>query len=294
MSATETETAVAPPVKHPAAERKRAMFLLVVTSVLWSLGGLLIKEVDWHPLAIAGARSAIAAVVLLAFLGRPRFTFDPVQLGAAACYGATTLLFVAATKLTTSANAILLQYTAPVHVALFSRFVLGERTRAGDWWTILVVLGGMALFFVDELSAGGLAGNILAICAGIAFAWLALLLRRQSAGSPLESILLGNCITALIGVPFAIASPLPGPRGLFMVALLGVFQLGLSYILYSKAIRHVSALEAILIPVLEPLLNPVWVFLFIGERPGPWAVVGGVVVVTAVTWRAVTSTRAHG
>ncbi|MGE5530209.1 MAG: DMT family transporter [Patescibacteria group bacterium] len=262
--------------------------LLVATAVLWSLGGLLIKSVPWHPLAVAGGRSAVASLVILLALRRPRFSWSWAQLGGALAYAGTVILFVCANKTTTAANAILLQYTAPVYVALFGAWFLRERAGLLDWAAILITLGGMFLFFLDRLGAGSLRGNLLAVASGVCFAALALLLRKQKDGSPLESVLLGNVLTALIGLPFVLRAPmsLPAVSG---IALLGTVQLGLSYILYAAAIKRVTALEAILVPVIEPILNPVWVLLFLGERPGPWALAGGVVVIVAVTGRALLS-----
>jgi drug/metabolite transporter (DMT)-like permease len=265
--------------------RAQAVALLVVTASLWSLGGLLIKVIPWHPLAIAGARSTIAAVLFLSVVRKPRWTGSPAQIGGAFAYAATVILFVSATKMTTAANAILLQYTAPVYVALLGAWFLKERTRLSDWITVAIVLGGMALFFLDELTPGDLWGNLFAILSGISFAVMVLCLRKQKNDSPLESILFGNILTALVGMPFLIAQPSLDVTGWAAVAFLGVFQLGLSYILFIIAIKHVTALDAILIPVVEPILNPVWVLLFIGEVPGSWALAGGVIVLTTVTVR---------
>jgi drug/metabolite transporter (DMT)-like permease len=266
------------------ARHYRAVGLAFLAGILWSLGGLFIKQVQWNPLAISGARSAIAALVLLAFVRRPRITWSWAQVGAAIAYVGTVTLFVAANKLTTAANAILLQYAAPVYVALLGMWLLKERVTLLDWITIAVVIGGMALFFFDKLTVGGWWGNVLAIVSGVTYATMIVLLRKQKDSSPAESVLIGNVLTALIGVPFMLQgwpslSNWPG------LIFLGVFQLGLSYVLYSTAIKHITALEAILIPVIEPILNPVWVFLVIRETPGPYAVIGGAIVLAAVTGR---------
>jgi len=269
-------------------ERRRAIVLLIVTAILWSSGGLLIKSVSWNPIAIAGARSAITALLLLAYIRRPHLTWSTVQIGGAIAYAVTVLLFITANKLTTAANAILLQYSSPIYVALLSARFLGERTTWMDWVTIALVMGGMALFFLDDLSLGGFWGNVCAILTGATFAGLVLLLRKQKDSSPLESVLLGNILTALVSLPFVLSSS-PGLSGWVILSLLGVFQLGLPYILYSLAIRHVTALEAILIPVVEPILNPLWVFLIVGEAPGPWALLGGSIILVSVTVRCVLS-----
>jgi drug/metabolite transporter (DMT)-like permease len=203
-------------------------------------------------------------------------------------YAVTVLLFVIANKLTTAANAILLQYTAPIYVALFSFAVLKEKVTAVDWATIAAVVGGMVLFFFDDIDTEGMVGNILAIVSGMAFATMAMLMRLQKDRSPLSAAFLGNIITALIGFPFMFRSA-PSADGLIGLILLGTVQLGLPYILYTTAIKSVSALEAVLIPVIEPIANPVWVFLMLGEPPGKWAIAGGLIVLAAVTLRCAVS-----
>ena len=267
-------------------QRTRALLLLVVTATLWSLGGLLIKSVNANPLAIAGTRSAIAIVVLLLVLKKPKLTWSFAQIGAALAYSATTILFVTATKTTTAANAIFLQSTAPIYVALLSAWLLKEKIKLLDWITVLIVMGGMALFFLDNLSSTGIFGNLVAAASGISFAFFAIFMRMQKDGSPLESILLGNFLTAAIGLPF-LSRSVPNASGWLCLVILGVVQLGIPYILYSKAIKHVTAMEAILIPVIEPLLNPVWVLLMLGEAPGPLSLIGGLIVLTAITVRCV-------
>ncbi|RUQ38495.1 MAG: DMT family transporter [Candidatus Competibacteraceae bacterium] len=269
-----------------AAAHRRALLLLVVTALLWSLGGVLIKWVEWNPLAIAGARSLIGALVIALLLGRQlRFDGSFDQIGGAVAYASTVVLFVIANKLTTAANAILLQYTAPIYVALFSPWFLGERASRRDWLILLVMMGGMVLFFLDDLSLDGYLGNLVALGSGISFAWLTLFLRRQKDGFPLPSLLLGNLLAGLIGLPFMFQS-MPSTSSWIGLLLLGVVQLGLPYILYALALRRVTAVEGILIPMLEPVLNPIWVFLLMGERPSPWAIVGGTVILGAVIFRA--------
>jgi len=267
-------------------QHAKAVALLVACAVCWSQAGVLIKHIDWPPLAIAGGRGLIAAVFLLAVRGRGlRFTFSPLQLGAALAFTGCTIPFAVANKLTTAANAILLQYTAPVWVALFGAWFLGEKTTRRDWLALGAVAVGLALFFAEGVRLEGLVGNLLAVFSGVSFAAMAMLMRKQKDSSPLEAIILGNLLGAAIGLPAAIGEPLPSPTGLFALAALGLVQLGVPYLLYAKAIRHVTALEAVLIPVIEPVLNPIWVVLFVGERPHPLALVGGVIIVGAVTWR---------
>lgn len=274
--------------------KSKAIILLICTAILWSKGGFLIKFINWHPVAIAGGRSIIAALIMWAYVKKPKFTWSNIQIMGAVAYALTVILFVNANKLTTAANSILLQYTGPIYVALFSYWFLKEKITAIDWITILTVILGMTLFFIEKLSPDGILGNFIAILAGIAFAGLALCLRKQKDGSPLESLILGNILTGIIGLPFIIDSGIPSQQSIIALLVLGIFQLGLPYILYSKAIKHVSALDAVLIPVLEPILNPLWVFLLLGESIGMWPMIGGAIIIVAITTRSILyKTKTH-
>ena len=276
-------------------DHRKSVGLLLLTALGWSLGGVLMKSVDWPPFAVGGGRGLVAAVFLLAVRGRTlRFTWTPLQLGTAVAYTGCTILFAAATKLTTAANAILLQYTAPVWVALLGAWWLGERARRADWWTIAVTFVGLGVFFYDGLQFNHLPGILLATASGVSFAVLIVLLRKQGAGSTIEAVILGNLLGFLLGLPAICTAPWPDAPSLIALLLLGVVQLGIPYLLYTHAIRHVTALEAVLIPVIEPILNPIWVLLLIGERPSPLSLLGGAIVLGAVTLRAVASIRDRG
>jgi drug/metabolite transporter (DMT)-like permease len=265
-------------------KRTQALLLMAITATLWSLGGILIKSVDTNPLAIAGVRSAIASIVILIAIKKPKFTFSFAQIGATLSYTATVILFVVSTKTTTAANAILLQFTAPIYVAILGSWILKERTQLIDWIVIAIVLSGMVLFFVDNLSTEGIIGNILAALSGISFALFFIFTRMQKDESSMESILLGNILTAIIGLPFLIGA-MPNTTGWVCLTILGVVQLGLPYILYSIAIKNATALEAILTTAIEPILNPIWVLIFIGEKPSSLAIIGGIIVISSVLSR---------
>lgn len=268
------------------ATRCHAVGLLVLCAVLWSTGGLLIKWLPGSAFAIAGVRSAIAAVVLLLAM-RERPSRWSWWLGSGALAGAASMLgFVIATKLTTAANAIFLVYTAPLYVALLSPWVLHEPIRRGDWLTLLLALLGLGCFCVEQLTLAGWVGNLCALGSGLATAWLVVCLRKAMA-APLPILVLANCLVAIAGLPFLdVATLAPVHWGIFLVA--GVGQLGVSTILYSRAMPHVRAIEAIMIPIMEPVLNPLWVWLLVGEVPSGWALVGGTMVVGAVTARGLT------
>lgn len=270
----------------------KSVLLLLAAALCWSLGGVLLKSVDWPPLAVGGGRGLIAALFLAAAVGRGlNFKWGALPVATALAYTGCTVLFAAATKLTTAANAILLQYTAPVYVALLGAWLLKERPTRGDWATMAVVFVGMAIFLYDGLRFNDLAGVLLAIASGVCFAAMIVMLRMQKDGAPIGSIILGNVFGFLIGLPWMLSAPFPDGRSLVALGLLGVVQLGIAYLLYARAIKHVTALEAVLIPVIEPILNPVWVMLALGEKPSGLALLGGAIVLGAVTWRAAASVR---
>jgi drug/metabolite transporter (DMT)-like permease len=261
-----------------------ALLAALAATLAWSSSGILIKWTPGHPLAICSLRSLVAIPALLPFVRRARFTGSLPQIGAAVAYATTMISFVFAVKLTTAANAVLLQYTAPIYVALLGGWLLGERASWQDWLTIAVVLGGLALFFLDRLALSGLTGNLLAVGSGFSFALQLIFLRRQKGDSPLESILLGNAIAAAVGLPFAVRFALE-PQAWPGIVLMGLFLLSLPFLLYVYALRRITAVEAVLVKGLEPILGPLWVYLLIGESPGRWALAGGAIVFLAITAR---------
>jgi drug/metabolite transporter (DMT)-like permease len=266
--------------------RGRAILLLTISVLFFSTSGVLVKLSSWNALALTGGRSLIAGLVILAYLRKPRFTWSSVQIGGAVAYVGTQVFFVAATQMTSAANAILLQYTAPIWVAVFGIWFLGEKPKRIDWITMAAIGVGMALFFNEGLSRSGYLGNMYAILSGVSLAWLVLFLRKQAGESTLETILLGNALAAMIGIPFMLPSS-PDTLDWGILFFLGVFQLGLPFILYTQAIRYLSAVETILVQSLEPILNPIWVYMTIGELPSPQALLGGLIVLISITTRAV-------
>lgn len=271
--------------------RNKALAYVAISAILWSTSGLFIKLIDLGPLTISGVRSFIAAIIMIAVMNRKlRFNWSFPQIAGAVAYSATVILFVSATKFTTAANAILLQYSLPAFVALLGLWLLKERVSRLDWWVIAFVFCGMALFFLDELTIGGLWGNIMAIISAVTFALMIIFLRFQKESSAVESIVLGNIFTALICLPFIIQQP---PTGADWPPLfyLGIFQLGLPFLLYSTATKYITALDVVLVQSIEPLINPIWVLIFIGEVPGFWAIIGGICVLISITVRNIYASR---
>ncbi len=277
---------------------------VIAAAALWSLGGVGIKSAQAGAFAIAGVRSFFALFVLAAALLWQQRSHRDMPLQAtlarryvwwgAASYALTMIAFTWANKLTTAANAILLQYTAPIFVAVLARPLLDEPIHRRDRWAIGGCFFGMAWFFLDRLSLSGLFGNLLAIVSGIGFAGIAVCLRADArsqsptGGTPPSSLVLialGNALAALCCAPAIVASfPLPGPT-LWLLAGLGMLQIGVAYVLFAIGVNRVSALESTLLAMLEPILNPIWVALATGERPSAMALIGGAIVVSVIVWR---------
>ncbi|MDF2521958.1 MAG: rane protein [Clostridia bacterium] len=266
------------------------ILIMVLTSVMWSSGGILIKLVSTGSLAVSGLRSLIASMIILMYLRKPKFTWSLYQVLGGAAYASMAVTFVAATRLTTAANAVLLQYTAPIYVAILGSIILKEKVASKDIAVIAVTIIGIIMFFADSFAAGGLLGNILAIISGFCFALFVVSSRQQKSESPMETILLGNLITAVVCIPFVVSAQYD-TKSILGIALLGIVQFGVPYVLYGIAIKHIRALDAVMIAVIEPILNPVWVFLFLGEKPGFWAVLGGAIVMIAITYNSLRTSK---
>ncbi len=266
------------------------LLLVAVAAILWSTGGLLIKYVAWHPLAVSGMRSGIACLVLIAFWQVKTRTLlpglDKFRFLAGINYACLVTFFVVANKLTTSANAILLQFTAPAWILLFSVWFFKETFAKKDYAVVMVVFLGMALFFIGDINGGNMLGNFFGVLSGINMALMIISLKRIKNGSPLEIVIWGNFFAFLIATPFY-GSMIMTKESLIGISFLGIFQVGIAYIFFTTGIQRVSTLEGILIPVLEPLLNPVWVLIGTGEIPTLSAIVGGVIVISAVVYKSV-------
>ena len=274
-------------------EQSAGVIAMALCAVLWSLSGVFIKLIDWQPFAIACARSIVAALFLQAVVKRKHLRFSKVQIVSALAYAITMILFVFANKHTTSANAILLQYGAPVYVAILGSVLLKEKPRLEHWIALVAVCGGMILFFMDSIGGGNLLGDIAAAITGITFAVNIVLSRKQKDGSPIESFLLGHIFTAIIAgaISLFFSFPVVTPKAIFAITVLGVVQVGLAAVLFSYGIKRITALESILTAVIEPILNPLWVFLATGEVPGMNSLAGGAVIIAAVLGSSIVSVR---
>lgn len=258
---------------------------MMACAFLWSVAGLFIKLIDWNPCLIAGMRSLIAFFFLLAIVRTVRLTWSWPLVGATLANAVTMLLFVAANKTTTAANAILLQYLAPVFTAILGVAMLGERIRREQLIALLLTPVGLALLFLDRLSAGRLFGNLLALASAVTFALVFVFTRMQKEGNPLQSLMASHAVTALVALGIAAFLPAPRitPTAVGSILVLGVLQIGLATLFFSYGIRRVSAVTANLVALIEPVCNPVWVFLLLGEAPSAQAVLGGALIIGAVT-----------
>jgi len=266
---------------------------LAGTALLWSTSGMFIKLIPWQPFAIAGGRSLIASVVILLFIRKPKLNFSFYQVAAALANAATMLLFVVANKYTTAANAILRQYTCPVITVLLAALILKEKTRLEHWVAVFFVMLGMIIIFLDKLGGGQIVGNILALSSAFTFSLVFIFMRKLKDGSPLESFLLSHWITAAIGLSATFFFPRPvfTLQSVGAITAMGVFQLGFSSVLFSYGIKHISAISANLIAVIEPVFNPVWVLIVVGEIPTINSIIGGGIIVVVVTWASIISAR---
>ncbi len=264
---------------------RRGILLVAAAALLWSTGGIGIKLLSEAPLKIAFYRSATAAVALFAIF-RPRvWRWTAPFLVGVASYAACLTTFVLATKWTSAANAIFLQYSGVVWVLLASPIVLKEPFYRRDAIAVSVAFSGMILFFVGKFEMKGHAGEIAALVSSVFFAILVLALRRERGGGAEAVVTYGNVLAALCLLPFVGHDLGVSTRSALILTFLGVFQIGGAYALFVAGLRHVTATQASLVGMLEPVSNPVWVFLFLGERPGAFSLLGGAIVLGAVAWR---------
>ena len=266
--------------------RGSPLLFVFAAAFLWSTGGLFIKWTSLSGLELSFFRSFFALITVAFLTRREGFGLNGITAAAAILYAVLVILFVIATKQTTAANAIFLQYTAPVYLLILEPIVYKEKFRGRDLITVLVCLGGMALFFVGQLRPQDVTGNLMALASGFFFALYFLLLRHPKVRevNRASSVIYGNLLCVLICAPWGLeALSSVGGHDLLSVMYLGIIQLGVSYVLFTTGMtRGVRSLDAGIICYIEPVLNPVWVFLVLSERPSRWALLGGAIIITAV------------
>lgn len=278
---------------------------LALCALLWSFGGLVIKLIKWDALAIAGVRSLLGMLTVTIAFRRPPKLFvrrdenslqgqktRPKKIDWRATtnlllggffYAATMLLFVPATKMTTAANAILLQYTNPIYIIIFGPLLAGEKSDWIDIAAVAGILAGMVLLLWGDLGGGQMAGNILALLSGVTYGGTTIFLRRAKNTRPSDSLNLSCLLSFLFAIPFIVKAGLPQSAMSYPALLcLGVFQIGMPAVLLSIGIEKVPALSSVIITMIEPMMNPVWVALFAGEVPSASSVFGGLVILTCI------------
>lgn len=276
--------------------RPRGLALVALAATLWSSSGLFIKILPQGAATLAFWRSLVAALTIALIRklqGRnPSLRATRLELLGALCYSGVLICFVAATKLTTAANAIFLQFTAPIYLLVLEPLALNTRMERRDLFALIACLGGMALFFREGLGGGRWLGNLLGIASGLCLACVSLLIKvqrsRDASRDPAQIVLLGNALVALICAPWAFPAMGFAPAHIWALAYLGIFQIGIAYLLFTSGLRLVSATAAMITGILEAVLNPVWVFLGTGERPSVSALAGAAVVVAVLAWYTLT------
>ncbi|MBI3203750.1 MAG: EamA family transporter [Myxococcales bacterium] len=278
----------------------RGRLEVILAALCFSTGGAAIKATALSGFQVASFRSGVAALAMLLLVpaARARWSWRALAVGLA--YATTMVLFVSANKLTTAANTIFLQSSAPLYVLLLSVLVLKERVRQSDLSYMLVLAGGLALFFVgvrapDQLAPSPLLGNALALSAGLSWAMTVFGLRwieqREPERGGSRAVLLGNLIAFSAVLPWALPVGAAGLKDAAVIAYLGLIQIGLAYVLLMRAVQHVPALEASLLLLVEPVLSPLWAWLVHGEAPGGWAIAGGAVILGATAVRTTLDAR---
>lgn len=272
---------------HHLTDHSKGVLAVVLTALLWSSGGLFIKLISLTSMQLSFFRCLIAAIVFAVIFRKKVLKVNKLAILNAVFYATVLTLFVIATKTTTAANAIFLQSTAPIYVLIFEPIINKTKWEPINIITIAVCFIGMILFFLGELSPGHLEGNIVALLAGVAFAAFFLGMRKNDKEYQQSAIFYGNIIVAVICIPFILELETISFNDLWMVSFLGVFQIAAAYALFTYGIKRILAVEASIISMLEPVLNPVWVFLGYGEVPTTFAIIGGLIIISAISLRTV-------
>jgi len=266
-------------------EHQKGIIAVLIAAVLWSSGGILIKLITLQPMQISFFRGICAAIVFAIIFRKKAFIFNGMTFVNGIFYAAILILFVIATKMTTAANAIFLQYTAPIYVLVFEPLINKTEFKRINVITIFVCFAGMILFFMGEISFSHIEGNIVALLSGIAFAAFLIGMRNNKHEYQISTIFYGNIIITLICIPILGSFEALKITNLLMVAFLGIFQIGIAYAIFTYGLKRVFAIEASLLGMIEPVLNPVWVLIWYGEVPSFPAIIGGIIIISAIAFR---------
>ena len=281
------------PIKHQMAGQAAVL----ATACLWSTAGFTFKLLPWHPVIIAGSRCLLAGIFLFVvriIIPPPKIVkSDPFSLWASAlAYSLAMITFIAANKLTTSANAVMLQYSAPVWAALLGWLLIKEKPYWEHWGALVLIIFGLLLFFRDSLGSGAFLGDSIAVISGVLFGAQSVFMRMMKDGNPRDAFLLAHIITFFISIPFFfLYPPVLTTVMILPVLYMGLIQIGLASLLFSYGIKRISAVKAMLTAIIEPVLNPLWVLLLTGEKPTVSAIAGGIIIISAVVTSSVIGKR---
>ena len=267
-------------------KENRAMLEMLMCAALWSIAGIFIKLIPWNSFVISALRSFFAGLTVLVYIRIKgyKIVINRQTLIPGLLLGLVYIAFVAANKLTTAANAIVLQFTDPIFIVIFSALFFGQRFKKRDFIAVICTFIGIGMFFLDQLSEGYLIGNFVAIFAGACLGGMFIAMGKAETQERFSAMLVGQAVAFIFGLPFIITTkPEFSALPVLYIIILGVLQLGIPYILYGRAAEHCPPLACSLLGALEPLLNPVWVLIFDGEKPGLFALIGGVIVIVSVT-----------
>jgi drug/metabolite transporter (DMT)-like permease len=270
--------------------RTKGSLSIFICALIWSTSGLFIKLLDWHPILITGMRSLLASILLFVYRlifiikqkqNKPYITINVIIAGFT--YAVTMLLFVYANKLTTSANAIMLEYSAPVWAALFGWIVIKEKPRKENWISMLTISIGLFIIFNNSFTTGKYFGDLLALIAGISFGVHSVYMSIQKKEDPIDALLLSHIICILFAIPFFIKQPpLLNHTTISSILFMGIFQIGIASFFFSYGIKRISGMNAMLISAIEPALNPLWVFIFTDEKPSIHTIIGGTIIALSI------------
>ncbi|MBP6568865.1 MAG: DMT family transporter [Saprospiraceae bacterium] len=266
--------------------RRFGIIMTILAATLWSTGGLFIKLLPLDAFTILFYRSFYAAVIFIIIFRKSLFRFNKLSLVSILFYAPLLIAFVTSTKLTTAANAIFLQYTAPAVVLLLEPYFVRTKLTKINIFTVAVCFAGMCLFFVEQFSRpDNWLGIWIAFFNGLILAGFLIIQKMNKPEFLPGAVFLGNIVVCLITLPWFIENPFPTFQENNYLMILGFGQLGLGFALFLFGQKYLPAIESSLISMLEPLLNPVWVFIGYGENPGYWAMVGGLVIIAALIFR---------
>lgn len=265
-------------------QQTKGRLCIIATALLWGLAGVCVKSIPWNSISIMASRCGIGIIMFGILRKSLKVKFNKYTLAGAVMMSITGILYMMSIKLTTAATAIVLQYTAPIFVFLFSVFFQKKKPKLIETVIVLMVFGGCVLSFIDEIDTTRLLGNILGLASGVSFAAQIILFSDKRADSD-DGMYLSNIISFVVCMPFMFFDRNMAFSGeiIFWVLVLGIFQYGLANIFYARGCQIINKIETSLLLTIEPVFNPIPVLLVTGEKPGPLAIVGFVIVIAGVT-----------